>query len=109
MAVDNVDVDVPTKFGDSRSNGLRDIRGAAYPNSAKRFSGVLPKNNWQRLQCRHKYSSTQHNILCNCGGKCTSTLSLGSNHCHLNWKVSIIIMNNVDVEKTSKKLGKQRS
>ena len=43
MAVDNVDVDVTVKFGDSRANGFRDIRGAAfeygeaYPNSAKRL------------------------------------------------------------------------
>ena len=53
MAVDNVGVGVPIKFGDSRSNGFQDIRGAdfvsnertiertnehkmAYSNSAKR-------------------------------------------------------------------------
>ena len=48
MAVDNVGMDVPIKFDDSRSNGFRDIRGAdfvsnertnigkAYPNSMKR-------------------------------------------------------------------------
>ena len=29
-AVDNVSVDVPIKFGDSRSNGFRDIRGADF-------------------------------------------------------------------------------
>ena len=52
VAVDNVGVDVPIKFGDSRSNRLRDIRGAdfvsnerklAYPNSEKR-NRVSPKN-----------------------------------------------------------------
>ena len=48
-AVDNVGVDVAIKFGDSRSNGFRDIRGAGFvsnertlaqacPNSAKRFA-----------------------------------------------------------------------
>ena len=48
VAVDNVGVDVPVKFGDSRSNAFRDIPvadfvsnkrtsiGEAYPNSAKR-------------------------------------------------------------------------
>ena len=51
MAVDNVGMYVHVEFGDSRSNGFRDIRGAhfvsdertnqrtlakAYPNSAKR-------------------------------------------------------------------------
>ena len=30
MAVDNFGVDVPIKFGDSRSNGFRDIRGADF-------------------------------------------------------------------------------
>ena len=43
MAVDNVGTDVPIKFGDCRSSGFRDIRGAHfvsnehsedYPNSA---------------------------------------------------------------------------
>ena len=46
--IDNVGMDVPVKFGDSRSNGFRNIRGAdftsnertnigeAYTNSAKR-------------------------------------------------------------------------
>ena len=43
MAIDNVGMGVSIKFGDSRSNGVRDIRGAdvsnertlaeAYPNS----------------------------------------------------------------------------
>ena len=28
MAVDNIGMDVPTTFGDSRPNGFRDIRGA---------------------------------------------------------------------------------
>ena len=51
MAVGNVGMDVPIKFGDSRSNRFRDIRGAdfvisdfrtnerklAYANSAKRY------------------------------------------------------------------------
>ena len=48
MAVDNVGIDVPIKFGDSRSNGFPYIRGAlfvsdertlaeAYPNCAKRL------------------------------------------------------------------------
>ena len=53
MAVDNVGVDVCVKFGDSRSNGFPDNRGAgfvsnehdeAYPNSAKRLIGLSPKN-----------------------------------------------------------------
>ena len=30
MAVDNVGMDVPIKFGDSRSKGFRDIRGAHF-------------------------------------------------------------------------------
>ena len=30
MAIDNVGVDVPVIFGDSRSNGFRDIRGAPF-------------------------------------------------------------------------------
>ena len=30
VAVDNVGADVPIKFGGSRSNGFRDIRGAAF-------------------------------------------------------------------------------
>ena len=55
-AVDNVGMDGPVKFGDSVSNGFRDIRRAdfvsneqaneldqAYPNSAKRLIGVSPK------------------------------------------------------------------
>ena len=46
VAVDNVGVDVHIKFGDSRSNRFRDVRGAdfvtnernlGYPNSAKRL------------------------------------------------------------------------
>ena len=48
--IDNVSMDVPIKFGDSRSNGFRDIRGThfvsneranigeAYPNSASAIS-----------------------------------------------------------------------
>ena len=52
VAVDNVGVDVPVKFGDSRSNRFRDIRGAdferklAYSNSAKRecVSPNKPRN-----------------------------------------------------------------
>ena len=48
--VENVGMDVPTQFGDSRTNGCRDIRGAdfvsnegtnngeAYPNSTKRLA-----------------------------------------------------------------------
>ena len=58
MAVGNVGMDVPIKFGDSMSNGFPDIRGAdfvsnertlaeAYPNSAKynafRLEMVLAK------------------------------------------------------------------
>ena len=56
VGVDNIGTDVRMKFGDSRSNGFRDIRGAnfvsnertnerklAYPNCAKRY-GVSPKN-----------------------------------------------------------------
>ena len=50
VAVDNVGVDVEIKFGDSRSNSYRDIRGADFvsnertktPNSAKR-NRVSPK------------------------------------------------------------------
>ena len=49
IAEENVILDVSVKFGDFRSNGFRDIRGAdfvsnertlaqAYPNSAKRFA-----------------------------------------------------------------------
>ena len=30
MAVDNLGMDDPMKFGDSRSNGFRDIRGADF-------------------------------------------------------------------------------
>ena len=30
LAVDNDGIDVPIKFGDSRSNGFRDIRGAYF-------------------------------------------------------------------------------
>ena len=30
VAVDNVGVDVPLNFGESRSNGFRDIRGADF-------------------------------------------------------------------------------
>ena len=30
VAVDNVGVDVPIEFGDSRSNRIRDIRGAVF-------------------------------------------------------------------------------
>ena len=49
-------MDVHVKFGDSRSNGFQDSRGAdfvsnertneqdeAYPNSVKRFRGVSPE------------------------------------------------------------------
>ena len=57
VAVDNDSVDVPVKFGDSKSNGFWAIRGAdfvsneptnwtkpmAYPNSAQRLKGVSPK------------------------------------------------------------------
>ena len=52
VAVDSAGVDIRIKFGDSRSNRFRDIRGAdfvsnerklAYPNSAKR-NCVSPKN-----------------------------------------------------------------
>ena len=40
MAVDNVGMDVPVKFGDSRSNGFRDIQGADF---------VLNERTGQRL------------------------------------------------------------
>ena len=65
MAVDNVGVNVCVKFGfgDSRSNGFRDIRGSdfvsnertneqdeAYPNRAKRLSGVSPKHGFYTLK-----------------------------------------------------------
>ena len=56
MGVDNVDMDVSIKFGDSMSNGSRDIRGAdfvsnertnehdeAYPNSAFRLKTVMTR------------------------------------------------------------------
>ena len=52
MAVDDVGMNAPVQFGESRSNGFRHIRGAdfvsnehdeAYPNSAKRLSGVSPQ------------------------------------------------------------------
>ena len=56
MDVENVGMDVCLKFDDSRSNGLRDTRGAdffsnertwrslSYPNSVKCLLGVSPKN-----------------------------------------------------------------
>ena len=36
VAVENVDVDVPVKFGDSTSNGFRDIRGAGFVSNERR-------------------------------------------------------------------------
>ena len=35
MAVDNVGMDVPIKFGDSRSNGFRDIRGVDFASNER--------------------------------------------------------------------------
>ena len=57
MAIDYVGMDVCVEFGDSRSNGSRDIPGAdcmsnertnmteVYPNSARRLIGVSPPIN----------------------------------------------------------------
>ena len=49
VAVDNVSMAVPVKFGASRSSGFQEIRGADFvldertgPNSVKRLRGVLP-------------------------------------------------------------------
>ena len=58
VAVDNVGIDVPIKFGDSMSNSFRDIRGAvfvsnertnigeAYPKSAKRGVSQVENSNF---------------------------------------------------------------
>ena len=35
MVVDNVGMDVPIKFGDCRSNGFRDIRGAHFVSNGR--------------------------------------------------------------------------
>ena len=35
-AVDNAGTDVPTKFGDSRSNGFGDIRGADFVSNERK-------------------------------------------------------------------------
>ena len=42
MAVDNVGLDVPIKFGDSSSNGLRDIRGAAFLSNKRTLAKPIP-------------------------------------------------------------------
>ena len=42
VAVDNVDTDVPKTFGDSRSNGLRDIRGADLVSNERGNIGEVP-------------------------------------------------------------------
>ena len=64
VAVDNVCMDVPIKFGDSSSNGFRDIRGAdivsnertyigeAYCNSAKR-DHISPKMQKIKINKKH--------------------------------------------------------
>ena len=40
-AVDNVGVDVPIKFCDSRSNGFRDIRGAHFVSNERTLNGLF--------------------------------------------------------------------
>ena len=45
MAVDNVGMDVPIKFGDSRSNDFRDIRGADFVSNERTNIGEPYPNN----------------------------------------------------------------
>ena len=42
MAVDNVGMYVPIKFGDSRSNGFRDIRGAYFVSNEQTLAKAIP-------------------------------------------------------------------
>ena len=42
MAVNNVGVDVPIKFGGSRSNGFRNIRGADFVSNERTLAKPIP-------------------------------------------------------------------
>ena len=42
MAVDNVGMDVPIKFGDSRPSGFRDIRGADFVSTKRTLRKPIP-------------------------------------------------------------------
>ena len=52
-AVDNVSTDVPIKFGDSRSNGFRDIRGTDFVSNERTLAQAYP-NNAERKALRLK-------------------------------------------------------
>ena len=41
QVVDNVGLDVPIKFGDSKSNGFRDIRGADFVSNERTETGLF--------------------------------------------------------------------
>ena len=43
MTVDNFGMDVPIKFGDSRSNSFRDIRGADFVSHERTIERTFPK------------------------------------------------------------------
>ena len=42
MAVENVGMDVPIKFGDSRLNGFQDIRGADFLSNERTLAKPIP-------------------------------------------------------------------
>ena len=45
VAVDNVGMDVPIKFGDSRSNGFQDIPGADFVSNERTNEGKIKRTN----------------------------------------------------------------
>ena len=56
-AVDNVGMEVAIKFGDSRSNCFRDIRGVGFVSNERTLAQAYP-NSTKRLRLFAKKSST---------------------------------------------------
>ena len=63
MAVDNVSMDVPVKFGDSRSKGFRDIRRAGFvSNERTSMAKPIPIALRLKMVLAKATSSTKINI-----------------------------------------------
>ena len=83
MAVDNIGVDVPMKFGDSRSNGFPDIRGADFVSNELTNIGEACHNRAKRKRC---YDCLLHLV-----GKSLSSVSNGVQYSidPLTWYVNL--------------------
>ena len=58
MAVDNVGMDVPIKFGDSRSNGFQDIRGADFVSNERTLAKPIPTSD--RVSPKPNMTQNEH-------------------------------------------------